>query len=184
MSDQGARVDIADLVAQHHLLIYRYAFRLTGRAADAEDLTQQTFLLAQRHLHQLRDAERAKSWLCTILRNCYQLQLRKERRTPGELVEFDLALLPEEALADEIDREELQAAIDELPCEFKTVLLLFYFEDCSYREIAARLDVPVGTVMSRLSRAKGHLRGRLFPAIDPPPENGVEAGVRGERERD
>ena len=60
-----------------------------------------------------------------------------------------------------INREELQTAINELPDEFKLVLLLFYYEDCSYLEIAERLGLPAGTVMSRLSRAKGHLRARL-----------------------
>ena len=70
--------------------------------------------------------------------------------------------LPGAAVVDDIDREQLQAAINELPDEFKLVLLSFYFEDCSYREIAARFDLPAGTVMSRLSRAKNHLRARLF----------------------
>ena len=59
-------------------------------------------------------------------------------------------------------RAELQAAIDELPAEFRVVVAMFYFEECSYREIAEKLDLPMGTVMSRLARAKGHLRAKLF----------------------
>ena len=62
-----------------------------------------------------------------------------------------------------IDREELAAALDELPDEFRLVLLMFYFEDLSYQKIAEQLDIPIGTVMSRLSRAKEHLRRRLTP---------------------
>ena len=61
-----------------------------------------------------------------------------------------------------VDSAELQAAIDELPAEFRLVVAMFYFEDCSYRDIAEKLDVPIGTVMSRLARAKGHLREKLF----------------------
>ncbi len=61
-----------------------------------------------------------------------------------------------------VDSAELQAAIDELTPEFRVVVAMFYFEDCSYREIAEKLDLPMGTVMSRLARAKGHLRSKLF----------------------
>src|SRR5438045_1561353 len=67
-----------DLVERHYALLYRYAFRLSGSEADAEDLTQQTYLVAQTKLDQLRDSERAKSWLCAILRNIYLKQQRDE----------------------------------------------------------------------------------------------------------
>ena len=61
-----------------------------------------------------------------------------------------------------VDSAELQAAIDELPAEYRVVVAMFYFENCSYREIAEKLDLPIGTVMSRLARAKSHLRSKLF----------------------
>ena len=64
----------------------------------------------------------------------------------------------------EVDREQLQAALNELPETFRTPVILFYFEDFSYRDIADQMDVPIGTVMSRLARAKAHLRNRLRPA--------------------
>src|SRR4051812_33527838 len=67
----GSVVEIAGLIAAHHAPLYRYAYRLTGMAADAEDLTQQAFLIAQQKLHQLREAERAAGWLYAILRSCY-----------------------------------------------------------------------------------------------------------------
>ena len=76
--------------------------------------------------------------------------------------EVDVESLPAQVDEQDIDREQLQAAISELPDEFKLVVLLFYFEEFSYRQIAQELDVPIGTVMSRLSRAKSHLRKRLF----------------------
>src|SRR3954465_13407178 len=72
---------LAALVEEHSDLLYRYAYRLTGSAADAEDLTQQTFLAAHRHLDQLRESDRAKSWLCSILRNVYLKQVRSHHPT-------------------------------------------------------------------------------------------------------
>lgn len=161
MSD-GSRPQIAQLVIEHQALLYRYAFRLCGNRADAEDLTQQTFLLAHAKLHQLRDDASARSWLCTILRNCYLKSFRRWQPLPETDLGSDLGQLPQTDHEDEIDRERLQAGLDELPAEFKVVLLMFYFEDCSYREIAEQLQLPLGTVMSRLSRAKQHLRNRLL----------------------
>jgi RNA polymerase sigma-70 factor (ECF subfamily) len=68
----------------------------------------------------------------------------------------------------EIDREALETAFKELPEDFRLVLLMFYFEELSYQEIAAQLELPLGTVMSRLSRAKGHLRTKLAPPAEEP----------------
>ena len=79
-------------------------------------------------------------------------------RAAGDL-ELDVNSVPETVpREDEIDREKLQKVLDELPPNYRLVLTMFYFEDCSYREIAEQLDLPMGTVMSRLARAKGHLR--------------------------
>ncbi|MGH7139980.1 MAG: RNA polymerase sigma factor [Pirellulales bacterium] len=162
-------MEIVQLVSEHHAAVYRYAFRLTGAVCDAEDLTQQTFLAAHQSLAQLRDPAHARAWLFTILRHAYS-KLRSKRvpllATPFEI---DLEAVPEE-LPDEplIDQERLQEALNDLPDEFKLVLMLFYFEDCSYREIAERLSVPPGTVMSRLARAKARLRARLFEHDEAP----------------
>lgn len=163
MSTHGSTPDLAQLAADHHAAVYRYAYRLAGRQADAEDLTQQTFLRAQKCLHQLRDPQAAQGWLFAILRSCWQAALRTDRRTPVALLGGDVEALPDEWESDEIDEQEIQAAIQELAPEFRAVLLLFYFEECSYREIAEKLQLPIGTVMSRLSRAKSHLRARLNP---------------------
>ena len=84
-------------------------------------------------------------------------------RSSTATLELDIDSVPAEIPSeDDIDRERLQAAINELSDEFRVVLVMFYFEECSYREIAQSLDVPMGTVMSRLARAKGHLRAKLF----------------------
>jgi RNA polymerase sigma-70 factor, ECF subfamily len=154
--------NIERLVALHHAELYRYAYRLAGSPVDAEDLTQQTFLAAHANLEQLRNAEAGRGWLFSILRNCFLKTQRKRTPLPAASLDLDVNCLPDFRAAEpSIDREQLQSAIDELPDEFKLVVLMFYFEGRSYREIAAALDLPVGTVMSRLSRGKGHLRRRL-----------------------
>jgi len=153
------------LVAEHHEELYRYAYRLTGSSADAEDLTQQTFLIACQKLDQVRDVDAARSWLYTILRNAFFKTRRRNQPLAASVVQLDVDALAEPS-ADEqpIDQEQLQEALNELPEEFRVVVLMYYFQQCSYREVAEQLQVPIGTVMSRLSRAKGHLRARL---VDP-----------------
>ena len=176
MTESDSSVEIGQLVSEHHAAVYRYAFRLTGTVCDAEDLTQQTFLAALRSLSQLRQAEHARAWLFTILRHAYAKL--KGKRLPLSATPYDIDLenvpeeLPEEPL---VDQQRLQEAINELPDEFKLVVLLFYFEECSYREIADRLSVPPGTVMSRLARAKARLRAKLFEPDDAPVATTVRA---------
>jgi RNA polymerase sigma-70 factor, ECF subfamily len=138
---------------------------LAGSAAEAEDLTQETFCKAQLSLGQLRDQDRAKSWLFRILRNAYLHRLRAAKHQPtvpldgvGDLPERLPEPLPE------VDGELLQQALAELPEVYRTPIILYYFDDFSYRDIAEQMDLPIGTVMSRLARAKAHLRNRLFPA--------------------
>lgn len=163
MADGQEPLDITTLVTAHASALYRYAYRLTGTASDAEDLVQQVFLIAVRKLDQLRDHAAAKSWLFTILRRAWSKQQRKPQPESGTSLGVDVNLLAVDIPDDlEIDRDELQRAINELPDEFRLVLVSYYFEDCSYKEIAERLELPLGTVMSRLSRAKGHLRARLL----------------------
>lgn len=156
-------VEIAQLVADHHAAVFRYAYRLTGVTCDAEDLTQQAFLAAHVNLEQLREPDHSRGWLFAILRSCYLRMCRQRRPIAAANLDLDLNTLPDE-LPEElvVDSDELQQAIGELPDEFKLVVLLFYFEGCSYREISEKLSVPTGTVMSRLSRAKTRLRARLF----------------------
>jgi RNA polymerase sigma-70 factor (ECF subfamily) len=155
-------LDIGTLITAYHREVYRYAYRLCGRPADAEDLTQQTFLVAQQRLHQVRQAEKVAGWLFTILRNCYLKSQTKRQPISAASVELDVDKIPEEVADEDIDRAELQAAIDTLPDDFKIVVVMFYFQECSYKEIAAELGISIGTVMSRLARAKGRLRKCLL----------------------
>jgi RNA polymerase sigma-70 factor (ECF subfamily) len=164
MGSSGSEWNVERLVDAFYLPLYRYAYRLTGSVGDAEDLTQETFCKAQHKRDQLRDPLKAKAWLFSILRNAYLHRVRTEKQRPclsldqvGELAEPLPDPLPP------VDPERLQQALHELPELFRTPLILYYFEDFSYRDIAEQMDLPLGTVMSRLARAKAFLRSRLLP---------------------
>lgn len=163
MSFPGGQRGIAKLVDEHYLSLYRYAYRLTGSAADAEDLTQDAFCQAQQKFHQLRDNNKARSWLFSILRNAYLHRLRASKHESVISLEWvgDVAQQVTENLP-EVDPEKLQLALNELPEVYRTPIILYYFEEFSYRDIAEQMDLPIGTVMSRLARGKAHLRTRLF----------------------
>ncbi|GAB4154406.1 MAG: hypothetical protein Tsb009_31030 [Planctomycetaceae bacterium] len=168
MSDAKRQLDdeLVALIDSHYLSVYRYGYRLTGSAADAEDITQQTFLKVQSRMEQLRDKNSAKSWLFTIARNIFLKSLRDNKIPP---VSLDSVAEPfeETTLHLDFDSEALQSAINDLPEEYRSPLILYYFREFSYKEIASQLDVPMGTVMSRLARAKSALRTRLTPNHSP-----------------
>jgi RNA polymerase sigma-70 factor, ECF subfamily len=173
MAAERPRMEIAQLVAEHHQAVYRYAYRLSGSVADAEDLSQQVFLSAQQKLYQLQNPEKVRNWLFAMLRNEFLKDRRRGRRLGTPDPTLSVAWLPAETPSDEgIDREKLQQALNSLSAEYRTVLLMFYFEDLSYREIAEQSAIPIGTVMSRLARGKRSLRAALFEA------DGEEFGTR------
>jgi RNA polymerase sigma-70 factor (ECF subfamily) len=163
MGKPGSSQAVQCLVEQYYEGLYRYAYRLCGSRADAEDLTQEAFCKAQLHLGQLRQPERARAWLFSILRNAYLHRLRADRQRPCVSLE-GVGDLPERSAASLLDVEpqRLQEALGELAEGFRTPIILYYFEDFSYRDIAEQMDLPLGTVMSRLARAKAWLRGRLL----------------------
>ncbi len=88
MADNGAPLDVAQLVADHHEVLFRYAYRLTGSIPDAEDLTQQVFLVAQQKSDQVRNLDCVRSWLFTVLRNCYLKSHRQRLPQPMACAEF------------------------------------------------------------------------------------------------
>jgi RNA polymerase sigma-70 factor, ECF subfamily len=154
---------VRELVELFYESLYRYAFRLSGSGSDADDLTQETFCKAQSQFGQLRDRTRAKPWLFRILRNLYLHGLRSTQQ--HATIPLDaIAELPESIPEElpEIEPERLQRVLADLPEVFRTPIILFYFEEFSYRDIAEQMDLPMGTVMSRLARAKGILRQRLL----------------------
>ena len=153
---------VRQIVEQHYRSIYGYAYRLSGSVADAEDLTQQTFMIAHQKLHQVREQDKVVGWLFTIARTCFLKSRRRKRPSAASNFELNVDEIPERFSNDStIDEERLQLAINELGDEFKVVVTMFYFEELSYKEIAEQLKIPIGTVMSRLARAKGRLRHAL-----------------------
>src|ERR1700736_1634319 len=117
----GKRQIVDQLVADHYVSLYRYAYRLSGSGADAEDLTQDAFCKAQANLMQLREPERAKPWLFSILRNAYLHRVRSEKQQ--RCVALDDAGDVAEALPEplpEIDPARLQEALNDLPEAFRT----------------------------------------------------------------
>lgn len=162
----AAAARIEGLVEAHYATLYRYAFRLAGSATEAEDLTQETYCQAQAKLGQLRDWNRARGWLFAILRNAYLHRIRGrklEKLVPPEL----LHEVPEatEVSWPEVSSEQLQKALNELPEVYRTPIILYFFEDFSYRDIAEHMEAPLGTVMSRLARAKAFLRAKLAAPV-------------------
>lgn len=151
--------------------LYGYAMVLSRNSAEAEDLVQETCLRAIRGMDGLRSHDSAKSWLFTILRNIWFNQLR-HRRTVPDVVELDAdgskpnepadpAEDPHTDYVNKLEREQVRCAIQQLPKEFREIIILREYEELSYQEIAVILDCPPGTVMSRLARARSKLRELL-----------------------
>jgi len=150
--------------------LYGAAGRLTRNAADAEDLVQETYLKAFRFADHFERGTNLKAWLHTILHNTFLNRRRDAGRDPvavdSELVDRSAARSPGEATPEQLLLRELRdadvrAAIDRLPEAFRQVVWLRDVEEFSYAEIAAMLDIPPGTVMSRLSRGRRLLHERL-----------------------
>jgi RNA polymerase sigma-70 factor, ECF subfamily len=137
--------------------LLRFAVRLTHDTPSAEDLVQETLLKAWRSFHQFRDGSSARAWLYRILIHAFYGQARK-KSVPVVRLEDQVGAGP-----GMIERLEMNQALDGLPEEHRTVLLLGVVEGFTCREIAEILSVPIGTVMSRLSRARQGLREKLTP---------------------
>ena len=152
------------LVDAHYTPLFRFALSLTKSASDAGDLTQQTFFIWAKQGHSLRDAGKAKSWLFTTL---YREFLRGRRRADRVSSLEDLGPVeadppaPEVDIVTGMDSGLVVEALQEVDEVYRAPLTLFYMQDLSYKEIAQMLEVPIGTVMSRLSRGKTQLREAL-----------------------
>ena len=146
--------------------LYRFAYSLTQREAEARDLTQQTFEQFARKLGSIRDKAKAKSWLFTTLYRLFVDDTRRRRRHPEldlESAEPELPVSQPDA-GEHLDAASVRAALLQVKEEFRAPLVLFYLDQHSYREIAELLNIEMGTVMSRLSRGRALLRQILEDA--------------------
>lgn len=164
MDGDGEFPCIEQLVDQYLGALYRYGYRLCGSSTDAEDLVQETFLIAHKKLHQLRDGRAALAWLMRILRHSWVQAGKRAMRIESVPVD-EIAAASDEPIRDvaDVDPARLHAVLAQLPDEFREPLILFYFDELRYRDIAEVLGCPIGTVMSRLARAKAYLRLCLSP---------------------
>lgn len=155
------------IVNEHYEALYRFAMSLTRVEADARDLTQQTLYIWATKGHQLRDRSKVKTWLYTTLHRAFLQGRRRQARFPrqdlGEVSEQLPAVSP--VLADRVDSLQVLPALARVDEVFQAAVALFYLEDCSYQDIAAILDVPVGTVKSRIARGLAQLRKILLPDL-------------------
>jgi RNA polymerase sigma-70 factor (ECF subfamily) len=158
------REDFTREAYPHFREIYRAALRLTRRPAEAEDLTQEVFLQAWKSFDRFQLGTNARAWLYKILWNVHQQRLRKKVPIPlGAEGEERLAetLAAQETTPTEVKDEDVAAALEALSPEHREIVLLSDLEEFTYKEIAEILKIPIGTVMSRLSRARAALRERL-----------------------
>ena len=140
--------------------LYRFALSLSRDPFEAADLTQQTFLLWASKGHQLREQSKVKTWLFTSLYREFLRGKRKRGQESGSESQLpDVQCLP--VAADNLDGDAVVRALLDLEEIYRVPLSLFYLQEHSYKEIAETLDIPLGTVMSRISRGKAQLRDKL-----------------------
>ena len=166
--------EFEQLVDEHYAGLYRFALSLAKDRETAADLVQQTFCIWAQKGGQLRDRSKAKTWLFTTLHREFLSHARRNRKYSGGEVSENLA---DEGggVSDDPDRQldgqramELLGELDET---FRAPITLFYLQQHSYKEIAGILDIPIGTVMSRISRAKEMLRKKMTRGPSSAPKN-------------
>ena len=156
-----------ETVLPHLDAVFNYARWLTKNTADAEDLVQEACVRAMRFLSSLRDDD-ARAWLFAIVRNTWYSRVSRRANMAEAIpldgardVRPDVALDPEERLLQQHTVALVRAALEQLPVDFREVIVLREFEGLSYKEIAAVVRVPIGTVMSRLARGRERLMAAL-----------------------
>ncbi len=161
-----AEIDPEELVGTYYAPLYRFGLSLSRHESDAADLVQQTFLAWATKGHQLRDKSKVKTWLFTTL---YRDFLAKKRYAGRFVATDDDANFEEPphvapSVVDALDAATVLKALHALDDRYRAPVTLFYMQQHSYREIAEILEVPIGTVMSRISRGKVELRKSLSDA--------------------
>jgi RNA polymerase sigma-70 factor (ECF subfamily) len=192
MADQA---QFAELAMEHMGSLYSAALRMTRNPADAEDLVQETYLKAYRAFGSFKEGTNLKAWLYRILTNTFINSYRARKRRPeqtdiddvedlylyrrlGGLEAVSAGRSAEEEVLEHFTEGDVKAAVEALPEQFRMAVLLADVEGFSYKEIADILDIPIGTVMSRLHRGRkalqktlhnfGMERGLVAPAVEAP----------------
>ncbi|HUP70507.1 MAG TPA: sigma-70 family RNA polymerase sigma factor [Acidimicrobiales bacterium] len=177
---------------EHMPSLYSAALRMTRNPADAEDLVQETYLKAYRSFASFQQGTNLKAWLYRILTNTFINSYRAKKRRPEQTDVDDVEELflyrrlggleaaaagrsAEDEVLESFTESEVKEALEALPDQFRMAVLLADVEGFSYKEIATILDVPIGTVMSRLHRGRRALQKALF-------DFGMNRGLVGERE--
>jgi RNA polymerase sigma factor (sigma-70 family) len=165
----SADPEFEKLVKLYYRDLYRFGLSLTGSEADACDLTQQTFYIWANKRDQLRDPSSVKSWLFTTLHREFLKICRRQKRFVHESIDEDVQNLPHVPAdcVNRIDSQTLLRLLGEIDENFRAPLVLYYMEDLSYKEIAEVLAVPLGTVQSRIARAKIQLLRRITETTPP-----------------
>jgi len=176
MADPG---EFAELAMPYMSALYTAALRMTRNSADAEDLVQETYLRAYRGFEGFREGTNLKAWLYKILTNAFINTYRARKRRPeqvdlddvdefslfrrlGGLETAEALRTPETEVLDALPDAEVKEALESVPEQFRLAVILADIEGFSYKEIAEILDVPLGTVMSRIHRGRNHVRKRLW----------------------
>ncbi len=173
--EQKKQKDFNEEIIPHLDALYNFGLRLTSEPNDAEDLVQDTIVKAYRFFDSYEKGTNAKAWLFRILKNSYINNYRKKSKKPQEVDYDEVATFYETIRAERTETSDLEDkmfrelidddisnALDEIPEDFRTVVLLCDVEDFTYEEIANMLDVPIGTIRSRLHRGRNLLKAQLM----------------------
>ena len=163
-------LDFESLVTRYYKALYQFGYSLTQSEQDACDLTQQTFYTWAAKGHQLRDASKVKTWLFSTLHHEFLNSRRRQKNFPHfelSVLEHELPALTSE-MVNHLDSGQVLSALNRIDPVYQAPVALFYLEDCSYKDIARLLNIPIGTVKSRISRGISQLYREMSDAASDP----------------
>jgi len=163
-------LDFESLVTRYYKALYQFGYSLTQSEQDACDLTQQTFYTWAAKGHQLRDASKVKTWLFSTLHHEFLNSRRRRKNFPHfelSVLEHELPALTSE-MVNHLDSGQVLSALNRIDPVYQAPVALFYLEDCSYKDIARLLNIPIGTVKSPISRGISQLYREMSDAASDP----------------
>ncbi len=173
--ETNRKINFENEALPHQDALYNYALKIVHNTDDAQDLLQETYYKAYKNYHQFEKGTNSKAWMFMILKNTFINNYRKHKKEPLK-IDYDAIedlyenIKSEQANDNNLDLEfynnllddELSSALSKLPVKMKEVFLLYDLEDYSYEEIAEIMNIPIGTVRSRLHRTRKLLQDELF----------------------